>query len=81
MNEIGLGIARDPTKAIELYKEAAEQNIIAAEARLGEIYLNGELIHPTTVRQDLTLIEPLIMAILIQRCCWVKYIVQGLERP
>jgi TPR repeat protein len=46
MNEIGLGIARDPTKAIELYKEAAEQNIIAAEARLGEIYLNGELIPP-----------------------------------
>lgn len=46
MNEIGLGMPRDVTKAIGLYKEAAEQNIVAAEARLGELYLNGDLVTP-----------------------------------
>jgi TPR repeat protein len=46
MNEIGLGIPRDVTKAIGLYKKAAEQNIVAAEARLGELYLNGDLVTP-----------------------------------
>jgi TPR repeat protein len=46
MNEIGLGIPRDVTKAIELYKKAAEQNIVAADARLGELYLNGDLVTP-----------------------------------
>ena len=37
MNEIGLGIPRDVTKAIALYKKAGEQNIVAADARLGEL--------------------------------------------
>ena len=46
MNEIGLGTTRDSTKAIALYKKAAEKHIVAAEARLGEIYLNGELAPP-----------------------------------
>jgi TPR repeat protein len=46
MDEIGLGIPRDVTKAIGLYKKAAEQNIVAAEARLGELYLNGDLVTP-----------------------------------
>ena len=46
MNEIGLGIPRDVTKGIELYKKAAEQNIVAAEARLGDLYLNGDLVTP-----------------------------------
>jgi TPR repeat protein len=46
MNEIGLGIPRNVTKAIGLYKKAAEQNIVAAEARLGELYLNGDLVTP-----------------------------------
>jgi TPR repeat protein len=46
MNEIGLGIPRDITKAIVLYKKAAEQNIVAAEARLGELYLDGDLVTP-----------------------------------
>ena len=46
MNEIGLGIPRDVTKAIGLYKKAAEQNIVAAEARLGALYLNGDLVTP-----------------------------------
>lgn len=46
MNEIGLGIPRDIIKAIGLYKKAAEQNVVAAEARLGELYLNGDLVTP-----------------------------------
>jgi len=46
MNEIGLGIPRDVTRAIGLYKKAAEQNIVPAEARLGELYLNGDLVTP-----------------------------------
>ena len=46
MNEVGLGIPRDVTKAIGLYKKAAEQNIVAAESRLGELYLNGDLVTP-----------------------------------
>jgi TPR repeat protein len=35
MNAIGLGIPRDVTKDIGLDKKAAEQNIVAADARLG----------------------------------------------
>jgi TPR repeat protein len=46
MNEIGLGIPRDIKKAIGFYKKAAEQNIVAADARLGELYLNGDLVTP-----------------------------------
>ena len=46
MNELGLGVPRDPAKAIELYKKAAAQDVAAAELRLGEIYLHGDLVLP-----------------------------------
>jgi TPR repeat protein len=46
MTELGLGIPRDPAKAIELYKKAAAQDVAAAELRLGEIYLHGDLVLP-----------------------------------
>ncbi|MEO6783339.1 MAG: tetratricopeptide repeat protein, partial [Bradyrhizobium sp.] len=43
MAEIGLGVPRDTKKAIDFYKRAADQNVVAAEARLGDIYLNGNI--------------------------------------
>jgi TPR repeat protein len=46
MYEIGLGITRDAKKAIDLYKRAADQNVVAAEARLGDIYLSGDQVPP-----------------------------------
>lgn len=46
MTELGLGVPRDPAKAIELYKKAAAQDLDAAELRLGEIYLYGNLVPP-----------------------------------
>ena len=46
MTELGLGVSRDPAKAIALYKKAAEQNVNPAEVRLGEIYLDGNLVPP-----------------------------------
>ncbi len=46
MTELGLGVPRDPAKAVDLYKKAAAQNVDAAELRLGEIYLNGNLVPP-----------------------------------
>ena len=46
MNELGLGVARDPAKAVEYYKKAAAQDVAAAELRLGEIYLHGNLVLP-----------------------------------
>jgi TPR repeat protein len=46
MSELGLGVPRDPAKAIELYKKAAAQNVVAAELRLGEIYLQGDIVAP-----------------------------------
>jgi TPR repeat protein len=46
MTELGLGIPRDPTKAIALYKKAAARNVVAAELRLGEIYLHGDIVPP-----------------------------------
>ena len=33
-------------RPLDFYKKAAEQNIVAAEARLGELYLNGDLVTP-----------------------------------
>jgi hypothetical protein len=36
MTELGLGVPRDPSKAIELYKKAAAQDVATAELRLGE---------------------------------------------
>ena len=46
MTELGLGVPRDPAKAIDLYKKAAGQNIDAAELRLGEMYLHGNVVPP-----------------------------------
>ena len=46
MTELGLGVPRDPTRAIMFYKRAAEQNFPMAEIRLGEIYLYGDLTPP-----------------------------------
>jgi TPR repeat protein len=46
MTELGLGVPRNPTKAIDLYKKAADQNVEPAELRLGEIYLDGNLVPP-----------------------------------
>jgi tetratricopeptide (TPR) repeat protein len=46
MTELGLGMPRDPVRAVELYKKAAAQNIAAAQLRLGEIYLHGDLVLP-----------------------------------
>ena len=44
--ELGLGVPRDPSKAIELYKKAAAQDVAIAEFRLGEIYLSGDIVPP-----------------------------------
>jgi uncharacterized protein len=46
MIELGLGVPRDSAKAIELYKKAAAKNMEAAELRLGEIYLRGDIATP-----------------------------------
>ena len=46
MDELGLGVPRDPAKAIDLYKKAAAQGVTAADLRLGEIYLHGNLVLP-----------------------------------
>lgn len=46
MTELGLGMPRDPAKAVELYKKAAAQDVAAAELRLGEIYPHGDLVLP-----------------------------------
>ena len=46
MSELGLGVPRDPAKAIELYKKAAAQEVAPAELRLGEMYLHGNLVLP-----------------------------------
>jgi len=44
--ELGLAGPRNPAKAIDLYKKAAEQNVVMASLRLGEIYLHGNLVLP-----------------------------------
>jgi uncharacterized protein len=46
MIELGLGVPRDSAKAIELYKKAAAKNMEAAELRLGETYLHGDIATP-----------------------------------
>jgi TPR repeat protein len=46
MTELGLGVSRNPAKAIALYKQAAAHKEVAAECRLGEIYMNGDLVPP-----------------------------------
>jgi TPR repeat protein len=46
MNEFGLGMPRDVTSALKLYKQAAAQDVCTANLRLGEIYLHGNLVPP-----------------------------------
>jgi hypothetical protein len=46
MTELGLGVSRDLPKAITLYKKSAAKDISAAERRLGEIYLRGDMVPP-----------------------------------
>ena len=46
MSELGLGVPRDPAKAIEFYKKAVAQDVAPAELRLGEMYLHGNLVLP-----------------------------------
>jgi TPR repeat protein len=46
MSELGLGVPRDPAKAVEFYKKAAAQDVAPAELRLGEMYLHGNLVLP-----------------------------------
>jgi Sel1 repeat len=43
---LGLGVPRDPDKAIELYKKAAAGDVVLAELRLGKIYMHGDLAPP-----------------------------------
>jgi TPR repeat protein len=50
MTELGLGVPRNAAKAVELYKKAAQQDVSAAELRLGEIYLNGDIVPPEFVQ-------------------------------
>lgn len=46
LSELGLGVARDPAKAVEFYTRAAAQDVAPAELRLGELYLDGNLVLP-----------------------------------
>ncbi len=46
MTELGLGVPHDLKKAIDLYKKAAAQGVPAAESRLGEAYLRGDVALP-----------------------------------
>jgi hypothetical protein len=46
LTELGVGTKRDPQKAIASLKQAADQNVVAAELQLGEIYMHGDLVPP-----------------------------------
>ncbi len=46
LDESGTGTERDVATAIRLYKQAADHDVAAAELRLGEIYLDGNLALP-----------------------------------
>jgi len=46
MTELGLGTKRNLRAAIGLYKQAAGKKVVAAELRLGELYLHGNLVWP-----------------------------------
>jgi TPR repeat protein len=46
MNELGLGTGRNLQRAITLYQQAAGQNVVAAELRLGDLYLHGNYVPP-----------------------------------
>jgi TPR repeat protein len=50
MTEFGLGVPRDPAKAMKLYQKAAAQGVVAAQSRLGEAYLHGDLVLPDFAR-------------------------------
>jgi len=41
MNELGLGTGGNLQRAITLYQQAAGKNVVAAELRLGDLYLHG----------------------------------------
>jgi TPR repeat protein len=46
MNELGLGTGRNLQRAITLYQQAAGKNVVAAELRLGDLYLHGNYVPP-----------------------------------
>jgi TPR repeat protein len=46
MTELGLGMARDPRKAIALYEQAADRGVLAAELKLGEVFMRGDMLPP-----------------------------------
>jgi TPR repeat protein len=46
MTELGLGMARDPRKAIGLYEQAADRGVLAAELKLGEVFMHGDMLPP-----------------------------------
>jgi TPR repeat protein len=46
MNELGLGTSRNVQRAIMLYKQAVGKNVVAAELRLGDLYLRGNYVPP-----------------------------------
>jgi hypothetical protein len=46
MTELGLGTPHDLPTAIALYKKAAAHGVVAAESRLGESYLRGDVALP-----------------------------------
>ncbi len=52
MTELGLGLPADPQAAIALYQKAADQHVIAAELRLGEIYMRGDIVPPDFAKAE-----------------------------
>jgi len=46
MTEFGLGTPKDLPKAIRLYQKAAAHGVVAAESRLGEAFLRGDVALP-----------------------------------
>jgi TPR repeat protein len=46
MIESGIGTTKDSAKAVDLYGKAAAQGNVAAQTRLGEIYLDGNIAPP-----------------------------------
>lgn len=46
----GLGVEKDPERAIGFYREAAENGLISAQVNLGIMFLNGEGIRPSPER-------------------------------
>jgi len=48
--EKGIGTKRDVERALALYRQAADHQVVAAEVRLGELYLRGNLVLPDGAR-------------------------------